>query len=72
MSRPLPGAPREPSCVLGRMIPTSIAPDAVKAAGWRDHGLLVVALNDPRLGWADRELIRTIGEKLYGTREGRR
>jgi len=54
------------------MIPTSIAPDAVKAAGWRDHGLLVVALNDPRLGWADRELIRTIGEKLYGTREGRR
>ncbi|WP_246662089.1 hypothetical protein [Prosthecodimorpha hirschii] len=54
------------------MIPTAIAPDAVKAAGWRDHGLLVVALDDPRLGWADRELVRTIGDKLYGTQEGQR
>ena len=72
MSRPLPGGPREPRCSLGRMIPTAIAPDGVKAAGWRDHGLLVVALDDPRLGWADRELVRTIGDKLYGTREARR
>ncbi|TPQ51017.1 hypothetical protein C2U72_10510 [Prosthecomicrobium hirschii] len=72
MSRPLPGGPREPRCSLGRMIPTAIAPDAVKAAGWRDHGLLVVALDDPRLGWADRELVRTIGDKLYGTQEGQR
>ena len=72
MSRPLPGGPREPRCSLGRMIPTAIAPDAVKAAGWRDHGLLVVALDDPRLGWADRELVRTIGDKLYGMQEGQR
>jgi len=72
MTRRLAHGPREPRCALGRMIPTAIAPDAVKAAGWRDHGLLVVALNDPRLGWADRELVRTIGDKLYGTQEGRR
>lgn len=72
MSRTLPGAPREPRCALGRMVPTTVGAEPIKAASWRDHRLLVVALDDPRLGWADRELVRSIGEKLYGTLGARR
>ena len=72
MSRPLPGGPREPRCALGRMVPTTVGAEPIKTASWRDHRLLVVALDDPRLGWADRELVRTIGDKLYGTQEARR
>ena len=72
MNRPLHGGPQEPRCALGRMVPTAVGAEPIKATSWRDHRLLVVALDDPRLGWADRELVRTIGEKLYGTREARR
>ena len=72
MSRMLAHGPREPRCALGRLVPTAVGAEPIKAASWRDHRLLVVALDDPRLGWADRELVRTIGDKLYGTREARR
>ena len=41
-------------------------PEAVKRDGWRDHGVLAVAANDPRLSWPERELVRQLGEKLYG------
>jgi hypothetical protein len=43
-------------------------PERVKEDGWREQGLLVVAANDDRLSWPERELIRQIGEKLYGGR----
>jgi hypothetical protein len=42
-------------------------PDQVKRDGWRDQGLLAVSLDDHRLTWPERELIRQIGERLYGT-----
>lgn len=45
------------------------APDHIKRDGWRDQGILVVAENDHRLTWPERELIRQLGEKLYGKRE---
>ena len=38
--------------------------------GWRG-GVLVVRLDDDRLTWPEKELIRQIGEKLYGARHGR-
>jgi hypothetical protein len=41
----------------------------VKRDGWREQGILVVAENDQRLSWPEREFIRQIGEKLYGKRE---
>ena len=44
-------------------------PEAVKRDGWRDQGLLAVSLDDHRLTWPERELVRQIGEKLYGKRE---
>ena len=43
-------------------------PEKVKAEGWREQGLLAVSVDDQRLSWPERELIRQIGEKLYGRR----
>ena len=43
-------------------------PDQVKRDGWREQGLLAVSLEDARLTWPERELVRQLGEKLYGPR----
>jgi hypothetical protein len=43
-------------------------PEKVKRDGWRDQGILVVAEDDARLSWLERELIRQLGNKLYGNR----
>lgn len=41
-------------------------PDEVKRDGWREQGVLAVSADDPRLTWPERELVRQLGEKLYG------
>jgi hypothetical protein len=43
-------------------------PDQVKRDGWREQGVLAVAVDDARLTWPERELVRQLGEKLYGKR----
>jgi hypothetical protein len=53
----------------GGTVPTTIEAEAVKRNGWRDQGLLVVAVDDPRLGWDERALIRALGNKLYGQKD---
>ncbi|MFN3327031.1 MAG: hypothetical protein ACK5AZ_26355 [Bryobacteraceae bacterium] len=58
-------------CPLGRLQPESMDVEAVKRRGWREQHLLVVSLDDARLDWMERELIRQIGERLYGAREAR-
>ena len=45
------------------------SPEELKREGWREQGLLVVAANDDRLSWPERELIRELGEKLYGSNQ---
>ena len=45
------------------------APDQVKREGWREQGVLAVAIDDERLSWPERELVRQLGEKLYGKRQ---
>ena len=42
------------------------APEQVKREGWRVRGLLVVDADDERLTWPERELIRQLGDRLYG------
>jgi len=42
--------------------------DEVKRDGWRDQGLLAVSVDDHRLTWPERELVRQLGERLYGAR----
>jgi hypothetical protein len=44
-------------------------PELVKRDGWHEQGLLAVALDDERLSWPERELVRQLGDKLYGKRE---
>ena len=44
-------------------------PEIIKREGWRGMGTLVVRSDDPRLTWPEKELIRQIGEKLYGQRK---
>ncbi|HXF87323.1 MAG TPA: hypothetical protein VNK48_03080 [Xanthobacteraceae bacterium] len=42
--------------------------EELKRDGWREQNLLVVSPHDPRLTWPERELVRQLGEKLYGER----
>jgi hypothetical protein len=43
-------------------------PDEVKRDGWQEQGLLAVSIDDERLSWPERELVKQLGEKLYGKR----
>ena len=43
-------------------------PQQVKRDGWREQGVLAVSVDDDRLTWPERELIRQLGERLYGKR----
>jgi hypothetical protein len=53
---------------LGRHQSMPFDAEAEKRAGWREHGILVVAEQDPRLTWAERELVRQLGARLFGQR----
>jgi hypothetical protein len=50
--------------------PTPLDVEAEKRAGWQKRGILVVAEQDPRLTWPERELVRQLGTRLYGQRRG--
>ena len=58
-------------CPLGRLQPQATVLDAIKKRGWHDQRILVVSADDDRLDWMERELVRQIGERLYGTGGGR-
>jgi hypothetical protein len=40
----------------------------VSQDGWLEQGVLAVSIEDDRLTWPERELVRQLGEKLYGKR----
>lgn len=42
--------------------------DQVKRDGWKEQGVLVVAEDDQRLTWPERELVKQLGARLYGPR----
>ena len=63
-------APQQPRCTLARLVAEPMNKDAVKRDGWQKHQILVVALDDDRLGMIDREFVKQIGNRLYG--KGRR
>ena len=44
-------------------------PEDLKRDGWHHQGILVIAEDDQRLTWPERELVRQLGAKLYGKRE---
>jgi len=41
-------------------------PEEVKRTGWHEQGILVVAADDTRLTWPEREMVTQLGDKLYG------
>lgn len=53
---------------LGRMQATPMDVEATKRQGWREQHLLVVSDEDERLDFTERQIIRRIGERLYGER----
>ncbi|NGZ29224.1 MAG: hypothetical protein G8345_20345 [Magnetococcales bacterium] len=60
------GGPKFPNSPLARIQGSTIHADAAKIHGWRRHNILVVAANDSRLSHVERELVKQLGEKLYG------
>ena len=55
---------------LGRMQATPMDVEAAKRQGWREQHILVVSDEDDRLDFLERQLIRSIGERLYGQGHG--
>ena len=43
--------------------------EQIKKDGWLERGLMAVSIDDQRLTWPERELVRQLGEKLYGKRK---
>ncbi len=56
-------------CPLGRLQPQITDLDAIKQQGWRDQHILVVSESDDRLDFVEREFVKRIGERLYGSRQ---
>ena len=44
------------------------SPEDIKRDGWVEQGLLAVDVEDRRLTWPERELVKQLGERLYGKR----
>jgi len=60
-------------CPLGRLQPETTDLEVLKQRGWRDQHILVINASDERLDFIEREIVRRIGERLYGqggTRRG--
>ena len=46
-------------------------PEHIKREGWQAQRVLVIEADDERLTWPERELVRQLGEKLYGQKPAR-
>jgi len=53
---------------LGKMQPTKIDLEKVKKEGWNKDGILVVKIDDERLSWPEKEIIKQIGNKIYNSK----
>ncbi len=57
---------------LGRHLPRAAASAAeletLRRRAWRQDGVLSLRDGDDRLTWPERELVRQLGERLYGDR----
>jgi hypothetical protein len=60
------GGPRMPRSSLARLVPERMDPEREKRNGWSNHNILVVAMEDPRLGWPEREMVKHLAQKLFG------
>lgn len=58
-----------PRCALGAMIPNDMNQEEVKRAGWQSLGILVISPDDQRIRHIERQIIDSIGNRLYGRRD---
>ena len=63
------GGPNDPRSCLAGLQPVKRDVDEEKRNGWNQLGILVVSKDDDRLGWAEKEMVKQLGEKLYGSRQ---
>jgi hypothetical protein len=42
-------------------------PEDMKASGFKNAGILIVNLDDPRLSWVDVAELKRVGKKVYET-----
>ena len=57
-------------CALAQLQPDPRPdPEQIKREGWRDQQILVISPDDARLDWVERELLRRLGDRLYGAKE---
>ena len=57
-------------CNLGRMQPKPIDAEKIKREAFNNDGILVVKIDDERLSWPEKELIKQIGDKIYKNKKG--
>lgn len=57
-------------CNLGRVQAKPIDAEKIKREGWNNDGILVVKVDDERLSWPEKELIKQIGDKIYKNKKG--
>lgn len=53
-------------CPLGALQPEIVDLEVLKREGWRGQQILVVNEGDARLDFVEREIVRRIGQRLYG------
>ncbi|HEY4133683.1 MAG TPA: hypothetical protein VGO34_00580 [Alphaproteobacteria bacterium] len=57
---------------LSRYLPRAAASaaemESLRRRAWRQDGVLSLRDGDDRLSWPERELVRQLGERLYGSR----
>jgi hypothetical protein len=57
-------------CNLGRMQPKQIDAEKIKREAFNNDGILVIKVDDERLSWPEKEVIKQIGEKIYKNKKG--
>ena len=58
-------------CPLASLQPSRPDTEQIKREGWQEQGILVVSVDDHRLDFVQREFVKQIGEKLYGSKRHR-
>ena len=60
------GGPKPLFSRLSRFVPERMDAEKEKRNGWSNHGILVVAIEDTRLGWPEREMVKHLANKIFG------
>lgn len=60
--------PQSPKCPLGAIQLQPMDIDAIKREAWLTQGILIISKHDVRLGWDEAQLVKNLGDKLYGRR----